>query len=257
MVRNAVHKKIVQRNKSELANAYPSWFRKIEWIALVLFFILVSSLFYKIVLHFYEIKTLLFPALLLGWVGADIASGIIHWAGDTWGSADTFILGPALIRPFREHHVDAKAMTRHDFVETNASCALGGIPILVASLLVPFQTAHWLFVFLDLFVFFLMLFVLMTNQIHKWCHQDHPPKGIGFLQKYKILLNPKHHNIHHTPPFNTYYCITTGWMNWILYKIQFFPTMEKIITKMTGAIPRKDDIGEEAAKSLLIQTEMK
>lgn len=77
-----------------------------------------------------ELWFLLVPAMILAWIVSDFIGGVVHWAGDTWGSVDLPLLGPALIRPFREHHVDPLAITRHDFIETNAACALAGTPIL-------------------------------------------------------------------------------------------------------------------------------
>jgi ubiquitin-conjugating enzyme E2 variant len=67
------------------------------------------------------------------------------------------------------------------------------------------------------------------------------------LQKLHLVLPPGHHQIHHTAPFDTYYCITTGWLNWPLAKIGFYRHMERLITALFGLIPRKDDIGLDAA----------
>lgn len=105
--------------------------------------------------------------------------------------------------------------------------------------------------FVTFFVFFLTLLVLFTNQIHKWSHTPNPNRLLGMLQSMHIILNPKHHKIHHTPPFNKYYCITTGWMNPFLNYIQFFPRLEKLITKYTKALPRRDDIGSKAAEKII------
>src|ERR1700758_153743 len=77
-------------------------------------------------------------AVLLGYLAADLVSGLVHWAADTWGSVDLPILGPAVLRPFREHHRDQLAITRHDFVETNGNNCLISLPVLgLAIWLVP------------------------------------------------------------------------------------------------------------------------
>ena len=38
-----------------------------------------------------------------------------------------------------------------------------------------------------------------------------------------------YHDIHHTKPFDKYYCITTGWLNPLLYSIGFFPRTEALL----------------------------
>lgn len=242
---------IVQRDKHELASGYPKWFRYMEWVGLSLFFIFATIIAGRILLTVNELWYLSLPALIFGWVLSDFIGGVVHWAGDTWGSVDIPLLGPALIRPFREHHVDQLAITRHDFVETNAACALAGTPILFACLFLPVGAEYKVLSFCVYLTFFMTMFVLFTNQIHKWAHAENPNKLIYFLQKYRILLNPEHHKIHHTVPYNKYYCITTGWMNPVLTYFQFFPRMERFITKLTKALPRREDIGEKAAEKLL------
>jgi ubiquitin-conjugating enzyme E2 variant len=65
-----------------------------------------------------------------------------------------------------------------------------------------------------------------------------------------VVLPPSVHDIHHESPFARYYCITTGWLNAPLTAIGFFSTLERIILRTTGAIPRHDDIGRDAALEL-------
>jgi ubiquitin-conjugating enzyme E2 variant len=160
-------------------------------------------------------------------------------------------LGPALIRPFREHHVDPLAITRHDFVETNAACALAGSPLLCGCLFLSVGKEFLVSSFFVFLIFFLTIFVFFTNQIHKWAHSGSSHRILCFFQKLHFILNPEHHRLHHTPPFNKYYCITTGWLNPILCYFNFFPFCEKLIIKYTKALPRRDDIGEHAAKKLI------
>lgn len=241
---------VVQRDAEELAKNYPKWFRRVEWVSLISFFSLFFILLYKILMHANELWTLFIPGFILGWIAADFACGFVHWLADTWGSADMPILGAALIRPFREHHVDPLAMTKHDFVETNAAASLGGIPVYIGCLFIPIGADKPFFSLCFFFLFSLTIFGLFTNQIHKWAHNKNAPKIIQALQKRHLILNPMHHKIHHTPPFNKYYCITTGWLNPFLKAIHFFPTCEKLIIKYTGALPRRDDIGEMAARKI-------
>jgi ubiquitin-conjugating enzyme E2 variant len=177
-------------------------------------------------------------AAFVGYLGADFLSGVVHWAGDRWGSEETFMLGPTIVKPFREHHVDEKAITRHGFVETNGNNCMGTTVILVFSLLLPEEG------FLGLFcrtgAVSLSFGLFATNQFHKWSHLDTPPLPIRVLQRLHLILPVEHHAIHHRAPFDCYYCITTGWLNPLLQRIRFFEFLETSIERLTGVPPYRD-----------------
>ncbi len=177
--------------------------------------------------------------LALGYVLADVGSGVVHWMGDRYGSPDMPILGKAFLQPFRRHHVAPKEMTEHDFIETNGNNSIVTLPVVAA--------AFWLFGLDSVFglvafcsIVSLAAWIFATNQIHSWSHQDRVPPPIAWLQRTGMILEPRHHSVHHTAPFETYYCITSGLMNPLLHRIRFWSRLEWLVAHVLRIPPYRD-----------------
>lgn len=156
---------------------------------------------------------LVLAAVPAGWLVSDLLGGLLHWALDSFGSVRTPVIGDAFIRPFREHHADPRAMTRHDFIETHGASCIAAMPVLAATSLMPLQSPASLFVHALLLV--IALGALATNQCHKWAHMDEHevPAAVRFAQRLRLILPPEEHARHHTAPFDSHFCVTSGWLN--------------------------------------------
>ncbi|XP_078688545.1 plasmanylethanolamine desaturase 1-like [Branchiostoma floridae x Branchiostoma belcheri] len=231
----------------ELANLYSGGKRLQEILSVGMCFPLLAATFGFLCYHFqWDNSLAILLSAVAGIVTADFFSGLVHWGADTWGSIDVPVVGKNFLRPFREHHIDPTAITRHDFIETNGdNCLLTVLPLayqvykfVTLSPLEIHNSYMW-----ECFIFFVAFFVMLTNQIHKWSHTYFGlPRWVTFLQDYHFILPRKHHRIHHVSPHETYYCITTGWVNYPLEMVNFWCRLEELITAVTGAKPRADDM---------------
>ncbi len=169
------------------------------------------------------------------YVLADLVSGVVHWLADRYGTEQTPLLGANFIRPFREHHTDPKAITHHDFIETNGSSCILSAPVLGVAFFVLPATPSLVttFVLSETLAFCLAIFA--TNQFHKWAHTDSPPRFVSLLGKTSLILTSQHHDIHHSAPFDRNYCITTGWWNPLLERFSVFSRVETILDVATHA----------------------
>lgn len=156
---------------------------------------------------------LLLLAALGGYALADVASGLTHWFCDSFFREDTPGIGPVLIHPFREHHRDPAAMTRHGFFELVGNSCLGIVPVLGVAVCQPVS------IHLDAALLAFALALFGTNLFHKWAHSAEVPRLVAWLQKSHLILNPGRHAVHHAPPNKSAYCVTNGWMNVLLDRI--------------------------------------
>ncbi|XP_077289090.1 plasmanylethanolamine desaturase Kua [Arctopsyche grandis] len=235
------------KGAQELAQLYSPGKRIQECVCVSICLTLMVVNGWFLVRHFrFEAASGVAAAALCGILTADFTSGLVHWAADTWGAVDLPLIGKNFLRPFREHHIDPTSITRHDFIETNGDNFAVTIPFL-ARMTWQFLTASDEFIesqFLwSCYWFLCSIFVAMTNQIHKWSHTYFGlPRWVVWLQEKRIILPRRHHRIHHVAPHETYFCITTGWLNWPLEKLCFWPTLEAAIEYCTGCKPRADDM---------------
>jgi ubiquitin-conjugating enzyme E2 variant len=174
-----------------------------------------------------------------GIAAADLASGLVHWTADTWGSESMPLVGRRLLRPFRVHHVNPDDFLTRRFVDANADVAAIVLPVLAAMFGIDREAAAG-----HAALAFLLGFTgvgLWTNQIHQWAHMPHPPRVVRWLQNCRLILSRQNHQRHHRPPHATDYCIATGWCNGVLNRADFFRRLERAITWATGCKPREDE----------------
>lgn len=190
--------------------------------------------------QYYSLKTLyltnsfwtLFIAFPFAWIAGDVITGIVHWLCDTYGTVNTPIFGPALIRHFRSHHTYPKDICISPFAYTVGNVAIATVLTLPLPMYFLIKNPESITLAVITFTYSIIaLLTLMTNQFHKWAHLESEkiPNYIKFLQKNKIILEPNHHKIHHTKPYSSYYCITHGLTNPFLEKISFFRNLEKFL----------------------------
>jgi hypothetical protein len=148
----------------------------------------------------------------LGVAVADLLSGVVHWACDTFLAETTPVVGPLVIAPFREHHRDPTAIVRHGFVERNANTSFAAIPIACIGLApgAPFVLSAW--------ALGCSLAVFSTNQLHAWAHAESVPGAVRWLQRHGAILAPARHAAHHRTG-DRRYCVTTGWMSALLDRV--------------------------------------
>jgi ubiquitin-conjugating enzyme E2 variant len=217
----------------------PWWHRVLEVLAITGVVVILAMMAWEAVLFVQTWTEFAWIAAVavVSFVGADFACGMVHWGADRIGTERTPIVGPGFIAPFREHHHDEKAMTRHSFVEVNGNNCLVCLPV-VALVWYLYPAEHGMLQLPFLFLSALVFFVACTNQIHFWAHLDEPPRPVAWLQRIGLILHPKHHAVHHVYPHTRYYCITTGWMNSFLERINFFHGVETVLVKIfPGIIP--------------------
>ncbi len=192
--------------------------------------LLVPNLYFAID-RLYEIEMLWLGALAIpiALVSGDLVGGLVHWAADTYGSDETPLLGQTMIKPFRQHHIYPRDICTHTLVSIVGNVCILAVPVLSLCLYLLWVSHHGLLAFAVLCTTLMSAATVGTNLFHKWAHQEKPSLGVRWLQRMRLVLEPQHHQIHHTEPFRMHYCITNGWLNPLLNKIGFFRKLEAML----------------------------
>ena len=176
------------------------------------------------------------PAALAAVLAADLVSGLVHWICDRFFAEDTPVIGRMLIHPFREHHVDPLAITRHGLFELCGNNALAVLlPVLATVLAGAPHASSPSSIAAHAFVIAFALAVFATNQMHKWAHAERRSAAVRFLQRTGLILSPAVHDRHHRGDFSNGYCVTTGWLNPLLDRYRVLPRCEAWLRSLDPA----------------------
>ena len=180
---------------------------------------------------------------LAGYLLADLLSGTVHWFCDSFFAPDTPLIGRAIIHPFRDHHDHPDAITQYGFLEQDSTNYLVIIlPLLLALRAGGPDVTSPTGVFVHGLLFAFAVGALGTNIFHKWAHARSVPPGVRWLQRRGLILSPEAHDRHHSA-YTDGYCVTHGWMNVILDRVDFFGRAERLIRSVIGR-PRPEDRDE-------------
>jgi plasmanylethanolamine desaturase len=212
---------------------YPTSHRVLEIVALGIFAVLSTLVARRAgaeVIDRFSWFTLLavLGAFFVGYAVADFLSGLVHFLFDNFGSPDTPLLGQKFIKPFRDHHDDPRAMTHGDAVAVNADNCLACLPVLVPVFFLLDMAQHPYF---GMFLVAVLFFTMLTNQLHKWAHMESCPLFVTRLQRAHLVLSVDHHQVHHTAPFDSNYCITWGILNPALERIGFWRFLLRVLRR--------------------------
>jgi hypothetical protein len=178
--------------------------------------------------------------LLLGYFLADFASGLVHWSMDTWFDERT--LGRA-IAIAREHHTHPQNIIGYGFLEHAAlgsapSAVFIGLASIVTALLFPVSIATYS---LMMIWFVISMCLLFGTSFHNLCHKRTKSVLIRLLQKMYLVVPPGHHWVHHGDQ-TVRYCVINGWANYVCDLFQVWRGLERLVSALTGAEPRRDDL---------------
>jgi len=185
-------------------------------------------------------------AVPAAYLAADLLSGVVHWFCDTFFDEDTPLVGQLVIHPFRDHHRDPLALTRHGFLEVSGNSCLALLPVLAPMALLHGTPASATGAFIVAFAVCFSLSVFATNQLHKWAHAAARPKLVAWLQRCGLILSPEGHALHHRRPNRKAYCVTSGWLNPPLDAIDFFARLERAVRAIEGALAGRTPAGSRS-----------
>lgn len=170
---------------------------------------------------------------LIGYMLADLGSGVYHWGIDNYGGADTPVFG-SQIDGFQGHHKWPWTIRRRQFANN-----LHALARAVTFTVVPINLVCDDSTVLG-FVAACCGCIMFSQQFHAWAHtpKSKLPAVVVALQDGGVLVSRSQHAAHHRAPYNNNYCIVSGVWNETLDNSKFFEAIEMVIFFKFGVRPR-------------------
>jgi ubiquitin-conjugating enzyme E2 variant len=174
-------------------------------------------------------------AILAAVLLADLVSGLVHWAEDTYirfKPRRKVRLFNLIARDNAIHHRRPRAFLERSWWQSSWDLLLVGGAILGAAM----AAGHLSWA--------LLLFVLLSvnaNQLHKWAHRNprENPTFVTWLQRAHLLQSPRHHGRHHAGRKDSHYCVVTSFLNPLLEEVDFWRRLERVVQQVTGRVPER------------------
>ncbi|KAF5728396.1 hypothetical protein HS088_TW21G00543 [Tripterygium wilfordii] len=170
---------------------------------------------------------------LVGYILADLGSGVYHWGIDNYGDESTPIFGPQ-IEAFQGHHKWPWTITRRQFANNlHALARAVTFSVLPLDIACNDPVIHG-------FVGVCSGCIMFSQQFHSWAHgtKSKLPPLVVALQDLGVLVSRSEHAMHHRQPYNNNYCIVSGVWNEFLDEKKVFEVLEMVLFFKLGVRPR-------------------
>jgi hypothetical protein len=182
--------------------------------------------------------------LTLGTFVADFVSGLLHWGFDTWFDDGVRPL-TRMVYIVREHHLRPARIFRYRLRDEAGLLSWFGIGVaapLYGAAHLRHEPATKQRLGLAAAGVTVATQVTLMLEFHKWGHRARRGRAVRLLQGAHLLLSPETHLRHHAGDHDSNYCLITGIADQTLGRIGMFRALEKLVTALTGAEPRRDDV---------------
>ncbi|GAB0489002.1 hypothetical protein MMPV_000217 [Pyropia vietnamensis] len=180
----------------------------------------------------------------VGWLVADAASAVYHWALDNYGSESTPVWG-AQIAGFQGHHDQPFTIVQRETCNNLYRSCVPALPQMMGLAVVALATVaagggtdNGLAVGLQSAYASFLVGCVGAQQFHQWAHSV---KEIPWLAevagKARLIVSRREHGRHHVSPYGGVYAIVSGWVNGPADALQVWRRAEVAVWHARGIEP--------------------